>query len=278
MPALPGNVTHGTVTGTLISASQVDASNTDIDATPITGSVTFTPAPKRVLDPSAQRVILPRPVVVTLDANGAFTARLVATDNAALNPVDWTYKVTFQLSGGLSLDSFDLSLPAGSTKDLSNVIPVMSSGGVQTIAGVGVPAGGTTGQVLAKASATDYDTQWVPPARIPVAFGMGGPLVTKVGTGTFYNDTGRTLTIVAVRASVGTAPTGGPVVVDVNKNGVTIFATAADQPTIAAATKTDLAGAIAVATLEDGAYLTVDVDAVGTTTPGVDLTVTIVLQ
>lgn len=27
--------------------------------------------------------------------------------------------------------------------------------------GVGVPTGGTTGQVLAKASATDYDTEWV---------------------------------------------------------------------------------------------------------------------
>lgn len=29
--------------------------------------------------------------------------------------------------------------------------------------GVGVPAGGTTGQVLAKASGTDYDTEWVAP-------------------------------------------------------------------------------------------------------------------
>lgn len=28
-------------------------------------------------------------------------------------------------------------------------------------AGVGVPAGGTTGQVLAKNSNTDYDTTWV---------------------------------------------------------------------------------------------------------------------
>ena len=28
-------------------------------------------------------------------------------------------------------------------------------------AGVGVPAGGTTGQVIAKASSEDYDTVWV---------------------------------------------------------------------------------------------------------------------
>ena len=29
--------------------------------------------------------------------------------------------------------------------------------------GVGVPAGGTTGQVLAKSSGADYETQWVTP-------------------------------------------------------------------------------------------------------------------
>lgn len=141
MGLLPGNVTHGTISGTLIAAEQVDAPNTDIDSTPIVGKVTFTPTPKRVLDPSAQRVILPRPVVVTLDATGAFTARLVATDNPAMNPVDWTYKVTFQLSGGLSLDPFDLSLPTGATLDLAAVVPVVSSGGTQTIQGPAGPEG-----------------------------------------------------------------------------------------------------------------------------------------
>lgn len=36
--------------------------------------------------------------------------------------------------------------------------------GPQGPAGQGVPAGGTTGQVLAKTSATDYATQWVDPS------------------------------------------------------------------------------------------------------------------
>lgn len=36
-----------------------------------------------------------------------------------------------------------------------------SSGAVGGSVGAGVPVGGTTGQVLAKASATDYDTEWV---------------------------------------------------------------------------------------------------------------------
>jgi hypothetical protein len=38
------------------------------------------------------------------------------------------------------------------------------SAGAQGAAGIGVPAGGTTGQVLAKVSGTDYATQWVTPA------------------------------------------------------------------------------------------------------------------
>jgi hypothetical protein len=43
--------------------------------------------------------------------------------------------------------------------------------------GEGVPVGGTTGQVLAKASATDYDTEWIAP---PAGGGGGAP--TSFGT------------------------------------------------------------------------------------------------
>lgn len=38
---------------------------------------------------------------------------------------------------------------------------VIRASGTQGAAGVGVPAGGTTGQVLAKNSNTDYDTEWI---------------------------------------------------------------------------------------------------------------------
>lgn len=277
MGALPANVTHGTVTGTLVAAEQLDGSNTDVDSSPISGSVTFTPTPKKVIDASALRVILPKPVVVALDAAGSFTAKLVATDNPSLNPVNWTYKVTFQLTGGLSLDSFDVSVPAGSSQDLSSLVPASASGGVQTIAGPGVASGGTTGQVLAKKSNADFDTQWVPPTRVGIPFGMPGTLVAKAGDGYYYNDTGAPLTIYAVRASVGTAPTGGSVIVDVNRNGVTIFTNPANRPTIAAGTKTATAPAIDVATLAPGDYLTVDVDDVGSTVTGSNLVVTVVL-
>ena len=41
--------------------------------------------------------------------------------------------------------------------------------GAQGPAGPGVPTGGTLNQVLAKKSATDYDTQWLAPAAVPDA-------------------------------------------------------------------------------------------------------------
>lgn len=34
---------------------------------------------------------------------------------------------------------------------------------VTSLAGQGIPAGGSTGQLLAKASGTDYDTEWTTP-------------------------------------------------------------------------------------------------------------------
>ena len=100
-------------------------------------------------------------------------------------------------------------------------------------------------------------------------------VTTSVGTMRLYNDTGATITISKVRASVGTAPTGASLIVDVNKNGTTIFTTQSARPTIAASGVT-ATGTPAVTAWADGEYLTVDVDQVGSSVAGADLTVTIV--
>jgi len=107
-----------------------------------------------------------------------------------------------------------------------------------------------------------------------VTFSQSGTLAA--GTGTFRWYAKGAYTIVEVRASVGTAPTGAAVLVDVNKNGTTIFTGGTDRPNIAVSTNTDV-GTPAVTTLADGDYLTVDIDQVGSTVAGSDLTVQIVL-
>mgnify|MGYP001161939101 FL=1 len=106
-------------------------------------------------------------------------------------------------------------------------------------------------------------------------FGIAGEVAVQSGGGRWYNDTGQSLTIRSVRASVGTAPVGADLIVDVNISGVSIF-TAGNRPTIPAGSNTSGAvTALAATTIPTGGYLTVDVDQVGSSTPGADLVVQI---
>lgn len=108
------------------------------------------------------------------------------------------------------------------------------------------------------------------------SWSSSGSAALTTGGHRLYNDTGGTRTITAVRASVGTAPTGSALIVDVNKNGTTIFTTQTNRPTIPAGSFTDTADTVQVATWPPGEYLTVDIDQVGSTIPGSNLTVTVV--
>ena len=85
-----------------------------------------------------------------------------------------------------------------------------------------------------------------------------------------------TLSIVKVKLVVKTAPTGQAIIVDVNKNGTTIFTTQANRPQIAAGSTTGDSGTPDVTALAEGDKLTVDVDQVGSGTAGADLTVEVV--
>lgn len=97
-----------------------------------------------------------------------------------------------------------------------------------------------------------------------------------VASGVFRLPVGSgTWSITGVRATLGTAPDGADVIVDVNKNGTTIYGTPANRPTIADGTHAAAGGAASVTTVTDGDYFTVDVDQVGSTTPGADLVVAI---
>jgi hypothetical protein len=113
---------------------------------------------------------------------------------------------------------------------------------------------------------------------VPV-FAAEGDLATTTGAFRWYNDTGKTLTFISARGSVGTAPTSQSILVDINVNGTSIWnATQANRITIAAGTNTDEGGAFDTATITDGQYLTVDIDQVGSGTVGADLTVSIWME
>ena len=111
---LPVNVDTATVTGTFLG----------FDGIPAAGTVTFFPVPMVVTDPFAGVVLLPTPVVATLDAEGAFSVELVATDDTDLNPTDWAYGVALRLSPAANPDRFLMYALSGSTTDLSAAMPV----------------------------------------------------------------------------------------------------------------------------------------------------------
>lgn len=95
----------------------------------------------------------------------------------------------------------------------------------------------------------------LPPMSVP------GAVTPGVGKARLYNDSTVTLQVAAVRTSVGTAPTTA-LVVDVNRNGVTIFSTPSNRPTIAVGANTSgKVTPLDQVLLAPGDYLTADVDA-----------------
>lgn len=146
---------------------------------------------------------------------------------------------------------------------------------------------GTNGQVLTVDTTTATGLKWATPsgggggggsAGWVQQFSYAGDLQVTTGDFRFYNDFGSSFTIAKVRASVGIAPTGQSVIVDVKKNGSSsLFSGTGAKPTIAAAANTSAVVPDSITTLADGEYLTVNIDQIGTTNPGANLTVTVTL-
>jgi hypothetical protein len=80
-----------------------------------------------------------------------------------------------------------------------------------------------------------------------------------------------------VSITVDTVPTGADSIIDVNKNGSTVFTTQGDRTTITAGTN-EGTSVPNVTPVVVGDYITVDVDQVGSTVAGSDLVVVIEVE
>jgi hypothetical protein len=94
-------------------------------------------------------------------------------------------------------------------------------------------------------------------------FTFEGTLLVVSGKVRIYNKLGTTMTISQVFIAVNTAPAGAAVIVDVHKNGITIFTDQIHRPQIADGQNTGFTTTIDIATLADGDYLTTDIDQIG---------------
>lgn len=135
------------------------------------------------------------------------------------------------------------------------------------ITGLPAPAGGLL-----------YDISATNPERFVVP--ITGAVTAGNGKGRYVNNTGETLRLRTVDLVAGTAPTGADLVVDVNVEGATAFSAQASRPKIVAGQKT---GSAVPARAGDpvnvapGEVVTVDVDAIGSTVAGSDLTIEVEL-
>jgi hypothetical protein len=144
--------------------------------------------------------------------------------------------------------------------------------------GTGVVTGGTTGQVLAKASNTDYDTEWIDSSPEDIYIIACSDETTALTTGaakvTFRMPTAGTLT--AVKAALTTAPVGSTLVVDINESGTSVLSTKlsidASETTSATAA---VPAVISDSALTDNSIISIDIDQIGSGTAGAGLKVSL---
>lgn len=108
--------------------------------------------------------------------------------------------------------------------------------------------------------------------RPTFAWAVTGSLVTGASAAPYLVAT-HSLTIEKAYASIKTAPTGSSIIIDINKNGSTIWSTQANRLTVAAGATSGTQTIFNTTSLSDGDVLRVDLDQVGSSTSGSDLTI-----
>jgi len=143
---------------------------------------------------------------------------------------------------------------------------------------VRLAVGATNGHALVVDSAETTGLKWA--ATTPEqmhGFQFPGALVVATGRGRLRWPWD--VTILGVATAINTPPTGATVIVDVNKlaagtgAATTIYSTQANRPTIAIGDYSSTETAPNTTTFSAGDHMTVDVDQIGSSTPGSDLTV-----
>jgi hypothetical protein len=149
----------------------------------------FTPSTTIVGD---DNIVLPAPVLVTLDTDGSFTVDLVGTDDADYAPSGWVWTVEERMTGGRAPWSFELTADS----DLSDLTAVVPSGTYTTYLEAGDDA-----TLLGSGAALDN--------LVLTSDGAGGTVWEAPGAiaGAVDSVNGETGVVVLDATDVGAAPT-----------------------------------------------------------------------
>lgn len=114
--------------------------------------------------------------------------------------------------------------------------------------------------------------------KIPVTFALAVGVDGTTGTGkTNPICIPYAMTITKAYINATTGPTGADFIVDINKNGTTIWATQGNRVKIAAGATSGTQTSFDTTSLVEGDLLTIDVDQIGSTIPGQSITVLLLM-
>lgn len=235
-----------------------------------------------------------------LRANGPGTAYVLVTvqDLPALAGGADAAKQIRANAGGTAYELFvPVNLPSFTTGDALKVVRVNAAETGYELAAPGGGGGGATTFVALTDTPASYSGQALKAVRVNAgatalefydpSTGTNFDFMVAVSDETTALTTGtakvtfrmpRAMTLSSVKASVGTAPTGGTLLtVDINEGGVSILSTkltfdSGERTTTTAATP----AVISDANLAADAEITIDIDAVGSTIAGAGLKVTLI--
>ena len=247
---MPEEVTYGRVVGRFLESRGLGTSSTPPVRIAATGYVVFEPLVPLIYDAATPPATVTKArIKCPLDADGDLSD---GAGNKGVWLASGQYKVSYRLSKA-NHDTYRISVSSINTSanpvDLTVVAPLPDP--------------------------SPFVVRVTTPSTIP--FSYTDELMPTLGTQRLYNDSGRPLTITSVRASVAVPPSGQPILIDVNIDGVSIFTDQNNRPTILPGEDTDLADAIDNGIWTPNSYITVDIDQVGAPDPGQDLTVNIVV-
>lgn len=128
-------------------------------------------------------------------------------------------------------------------------------------------------QLMVNAQGTGLEFK---PDQRAFSFYVGGPLQIEPGAMSILSPIN--LKIVGVRLCVDVAPIGGTILCDINLNGVTAYTTQANRPSILDGQTVAVAMNPDVVSVSQGQKVTLDIDSVGTTTAGSNLSLTVLCE
>lgn len=176
-----------------VSLCKIQATYQAVDGTPMAGTVTFTPAPLVITDVDANVIFYQTPINVALDEDGSINVELIATDDPDLNPWNWTWTVSENLTWNETTytNSYSIEAPSNNIIDLADVVPIPDYTGTPIVRGTpGVSLGyKVPGSYPYTVIASDHylsvDTSVARVINLPSAnsFSAGNVLVIKDTTG-----------------------------------------------------------------------------------------------